>query len=102
MTRKIVFATLPSDRMEQTKMSVGLVEVGVMAGKAQKTTPVRLTEEAIKWARIASGYTGESMAEYVSRIIAERGKQDAERLHAELTSEPSKRIRGGKSDRGQN
>jgi hypothetical protein len=53
--------------------------------KGQKTTPVRLSDEAIKWARIASGYTGESMAEYVSRIAAERGKEDAERLHAEAT-----------------
>ena len=43
---------------------------------SQKTRPVRLTEEAIRWARIASGYTGESMAEYVSRITEERGKED--------------------------
>jgi hypothetical protein len=50
-----------------------------------KTTPVRLTNEAIRWARIASGYTGESMAEYVSRVVAEHGRQDAERLHAEAT-----------------
>ncbi|HTU18832.1 MAG TPA: hypothetical protein VMG10_12300 [Gemmataceae bacterium] len=61
-----------------------------MAPKAQKTTPVRLTEEAIRWARIASGYTGESMAEYVSRIVVERGREDAERLHAEVTGEGSK------------
>jgi hypothetical protein len=55
--------------------------------KAQKTTPVRLTDEAVKWARIASGYTGESMAEYASRVVAERGKEDAGRLHAEATGE---------------
>jgi hypothetical protein len=54
----------------------------VMA-KAPKSSPVRLTEEAIEWARIASGYTGESMTEYVSRIVAERARADAERLHAE-------------------
>ena len=53
---------------------------------AQKTTPVRLSDDAIRWARIASGYTGESMAEYVSRIVAERGKQDADRLHAEMST----------------
>jgi hypothetical protein len=58
-----------------------------LAGKAQKTTPVRLTDEAIRWARIASGYTGESMAEYVSRIVAERGREDTERLHAKVTAE---------------
>ena len=52
--------------------------------KTQKTTPVRLTDEAIKWARIASGYTGESMAEYVSRIVAEKGQADADRLHSEM------------------
>ena len=62
--------------------------------KAQKTTPVRLTEEAIKWARIASGYTGESMAEYASRVVAERGREDAQRLHAEATGEPSKKGKG--------
>jgi hypothetical protein len=61
--------------------------------KAQKTTPVRLTDEAVKWARIASGYTGESMAEYASRIVVERGKEDAERLHAEATGEASKKAK---------
>jgi hypothetical protein len=54
--------------------------------KSQKNTPVRISDEAIKWARIASGYTGESMAEYVSRIVAEVGRNDAERLHAEATT----------------
>ncbi len=67
-------------------------EAHLMAPKAQKTTPVRLTDEAIKWARIASGYTGESMAEYVSRIVLERGKEDAERLHAEATRGTTKSL----------
>ncbi len=58
---------------------------------AKKTTPVRLTEEAMRWARIASGYTGESMAEYVSRIVEERSKEDADRLHAEATATTLKR-----------
>lgn len=61
---------------------------GSMAKKKdQKTTPVRLTDEAIKWARIASGYTGESMTEYVSRITVAKSREDAERLHAELYGE---------------
>lgn len=51
--------------------------------KMAKSVPVRLTEEAMELAKIAAGYTGESMAEYVSRIVAERAAQDAERLHAE-------------------
>jgi hypothetical protein len=79
-------------------MGIGLIEAGVMARKAQKSTPVRLTDEAVKWARIASGYTGESMTEYVSRIVAERGKQDAERLHAEMTGGSPKRPRKGAAD----
>jgi hypothetical protein len=58
--------------------------------KLQKTSPVRLTDEAIRWARIASGYTGESMAEYVSRVVVERGREDADRLHAEVKSEAQK------------
>lgn len=65
-------------------MVTDLMERESMAeSKAQKTTPVRLSDEAIKWARIASGYTGESMAEYVSRVVSEQGKADATRLHAE-------------------
>jgi hypothetical protein len=72
-------------------------EADTMARKAQKTTPVRLTDEAIKWARIASGYTGESMAEYVSRIVAEFSKADAERLHAEMTGEAKPKGRTPKS-----
>jgi hypothetical protein len=71
-------------------MKATILEDRVMAPKAQKTTPVRLTEEAIRWARIASGYTGESMAEYVSRVVAERGREDAERLHAEVTGGAAK------------
>jgi hypothetical protein len=51
---------------------------------AKKTTPVRLTEEAMKWAKIAAGYTGESMAEYVSRVVEERGREDVERLHSKV------------------
>jgi hypothetical protein len=71
-------------------------EVGSMAKrKAPKTMPVRLTEEAVKWARIASGYTGESMAEYVSRLVAEHARRDADRLHAESTGEKP-RGKGGK------
>jgi hypothetical protein len=61
------------------------IEGRAMADKGQKAYPVRMTEEAIRWARIASGYTGESMAEYVSRTIAEQGMRDADRLHGEMT-----------------
>ena len=63
---------------------------GVVAKQVErKDRPVRLSEAAIQWARIASGYTGESMAEYVSRVVAERGKADAEEMHAKLTAEPT-------------
>jgi hypothetical protein len=68
-----------------------------MARKAQpRTTPVRLSAEAIRWARIASGYTGESMAEYLSRVLVEKGKTDAERLHAEVLAETTKKGNGPK------
>ncbi len=66
--------------------------------KPAKTSPIRLTDEALKWARIASGYTGEAMSEYVSRIVVERGMQDADRLHAEVTGEPKPRRSRGSSD----
>lgn len=70
-------------------------EVERMTKKDQKTTPVRITDEAIKWARIASGYTGESVAEYVSRVLVERGQEDAERLHARVKTEKSAKPKGG-------
>lgn len=53
-----------------------------------KNTPVRLSDDAIRWARIASGYTGESMADYVSRITEERARADADALHAKLSAPP--------------
>lgn len=78
------------------------IEAGPMAKKSAKTTPVRLTDEAIRWARIASGYTGESMAEYVSRIVVDRGQADAERLHAEAkaSTAPTVEPRKGKATKG--
>jgi hypothetical protein len=79
-------------------MNPGLAEADVMAKKGQKTTPVRLTDEAIAAARIASGYTGESMAEYVSRIVAERATEDARRYHEERFGSPdSAKPRGGRA-----
>jgi hypothetical protein len=64
-------------------MATDTVEIHDMPKKqpAHKTTPVRLSDEAIKWCRIASGYTGESVAEYASRVLAERGQEDADKLH---------------------
>jgi hypothetical protein len=70
--------------------ATAVCEAPAMADKAPKTIPVRLTEEAIKWARIASGYTGESMATYISRTVAERGMEDAERLHPKAMAKAPK------------
>jgi hypothetical protein len=92
MTPMRLIATLRPG--EIVTMSTATLKADEMAGKAQKTTPVRLTDEAIRWARIASGYTGESMAEYVSRIVEEHARDDAERLHAEATGEKPKGRRG--------
>jgi hypothetical protein len=63
------------------------------ATMAEKTRPVRLTDEAINLARIAASYTRESMSEYVCRIIIERAQADIERLHAEL-HQPRPRPKG--------
>jgi hypothetical protein len=62
-------------------MTTLVAERPVMSAK--KNTPVRLADSAIALARIASGYTGESVAEYVSRVIAEQAQKDIERLHTE-------------------
>ena len=72
-----------------------------MAVDKSGTMPVRISDEAVRWARIASGYTGESVAAYISRIVLERARDDADRLHAEIASPPPrpaapKRSGGGK------
>ena len=70
-------------------------EAKVMAkAKEPKTAAVRLTEDAQKWAKIASGYTGESVPSYISRVIVERGKADASRLHAQLAGDPKRKGKG--------
>lgn len=58
--------------------------------KAPKNALIRMTEDAMKWAKIASGYTGESVPDYVSRVISEMGRKDAERLHSKLLEEENK------------
>jgi len=63
--------------------------------KEPKTSTVRLTAEALKWAKIASGYSGESVAEYISRTIVEQGMKDVDMYHARIKSPPApKRKRG--------
>ena len=54
---------------------------------AKKTANVRLTTESDRLAEIASGYTGESKAEYVSRVVAEAARRDISKGHAELEIE---------------
>jgi hypothetical protein len=78
----------------EEEMSTAPVEIDDMAKKQQKTTPVRLTEDAIKWARIASGYTGESVSEYLSRIAVEKGQDDAERLHSQVKASKPSKVKG--------
>jgi hypothetical protein len=73
-------------------MPTALVEIRDMDKKQPKTTPIRITDEAIRWVRIASGYTGESAAEYASRVLAEHSRIDADRLHAEANA-PAKGTR---------
>ena len=65
-------------------MTTALIEAGMGRKKvAAKTSPVRLTDEAHEAARIASGFTGESLTEYVSRLVVEKANQDIDRYVAE-------------------
>ena len=49
-----------------------------------RMTSVRLTEESLRWVRIASGHSGESITEYVNRRLNEAAKEDAERFAQQL------------------
>lgn len=50
--------------------------------KVSTTLPVRISVETLAAVRIASGYTGESVPEYLSRIALERATQDIARSSA--------------------
>jgi hypothetical protein len=63
---------------------------------SQKNMPVRLSDEAIRWARIAASYSGLSMAEYVSRLVAEHARADAGRLHEQAMAGGPPKARGAK------
>lgn len=47
---------------------------------------VRLTDDAVKWAERACGFTRESISQYVSRVIEERAPGDVSRALAELVA----------------
>jgi hypothetical protein len=64
--------------------------VEAMESRQTPGAPVRIGDEAIRWARIASGYTGESMADYITRIVEERAREDANQLHAEAAKVTAK------------
>jgi predicted HicB family RNase H-like nuclease len=66
-----------------------LYEEDVARKKTAKTTSVRLTESAYEAARIASGYTGESLVEYVSRVIDTQANSDIDKYHAERSKKAS-------------
>lgn len=62
-------------------------------------TSVRLSDEAVRLARIASGYKGEALGAYASRILIEAAKHDIEKEHAALvhdTDTQPKRAKRGK------
>jgi hypothetical protein len=53
-------------------------------GKNEVPNPIRLKNDAIRWARIACAYTGESITEYMSRVVIEQARKDIETGHARM------------------
>jgi hypothetical protein len=89
MTAVEIPGTMP--RAAEVAMSTAVAERPM--AKERKNTPVRIDEESVNAARIACGYTGESMSEYISRIVKVQAQEDTKRLHAERfggTAETSK------------
>ena len=67
----------------------------------RKNMPVRISDEAMKWARVAASYREMSVAEYVSEALLEIAKRDAEAGHAALMGpgpEPATPKRKAKGD----
>ncbi len=63
--------------------------------RATKTSPVRIDADALQLANMAVGFTGESLVDYVSRVIRDQAEKDA-RAGAEAflkgtSAKPSKR-----------
>jgi hypothetical protein len=67
--------------------------------KERKNMPVRLDDEAIRWAKIAASYKGQSLAEYASAALIEIAKRDVERSHAEMITPSKPKGKGAKPER---
>lgn len=59
--------------------------------RASRTITVRITEEAHRWAQIASGYAGEAIVDYISRVISKHGKNNALAGHNQIVKEEKPR-----------
>lgn len=81
-------------------MATGLTKSERMERKAQRTSPVRLTEEATRWARIAASYNGEFIGAYVSRVVLHHAKADVEQAHAAATAEQTPKANAPKEKKG--
>ena len=57
--------------------------------KTPRTTSVRLTEDVARWARIAAAYNGESITDYVNRVLAGVAEADAKRGAVDLGADDS-------------
>jgi len=63
--------------------------------KATPTSSVRIAEDALQLANMAVGFTGESLVDYLSRVVRDQAEKDA-RAGAEAflkgaTAKPAKR-----------
>jgi uncharacterized protein (DUF1778 family) len=54
--------------------------------KERKNMPVRINDEALRWARIAASYQGKTLADYASDALLEAAKADVARSHAAITA----------------
>ena len=62
--------------------------------KERKNMPVRINDEALRWARIAASYQGKTLADYVSDSLLAFAKADVERSHAAITAAEKPKAKG--------
>ena len=75
-------------------MAIGEAMMAARPRKEARTSTVRLSAEALRWAKIGAACKGESVPDYICRIAIECGKIDASQLNSQVSSEQKRRPKG--------
>jgi hypothetical protein len=87
LARRLVAAPFEFDVADRAVPSLarsGVADPSFREDRMLDSMVVQIEGEALRWARVAAGYTGESVVAYVQRVLVERGRADAVHMHGLL------------------